>query len=351
MRSTIAKLERLAPGTPLRQGLERILQQGSGALIVIGAGPDVEEVSTGGFWLKRTSFTPARLAELAKMDGGIVLDAEGESIVAANVHFVPSSDIHTDETGARYRTAERVAIQTEMPVVAVSEGRGVATLFYGGRKYELVSPTSLSARVNQEIQSLDRLRRRLDEAEAHLTRQEVAGLATFDDVVRVLQRAELVRRVGHQIELEAVSLGDEGKLARVQLADLVRGVEQLRVVTLLDYIRPRRRSKVESALERLEGLSDAELDDPVLVGKTVGFPELDDAASPRGLRILASVPRLPEPVREDIVRHFSTVPRLLVATPEELERVEGVGDARAAQLRHFFDRLLAPNPDWGSGRM
>lgn len=349
MRSTISRLERLAPGTPLRQGLERILQQGSGALIVLGNGPEVEEVSTGGFWLKRTTFTPARLAELAKMDGGIVLDGDGETVIAANVHFVPSADIHTDETGARYRTAERVAVQTGMPVVAVSEGRGVATLFFEGRKLELVSPTALSARVNQELQSLDRLRRRLDESEAHLTRQEVAGLASFDDVVRVLQRAELVRRVGREIELEAVSLGDEGKLARVQLMDLVRGVEMLRVTTLMDYIRPRRRSKVESAVEHLESLSESELDDPVLVGKTLGFPELDEAASPRGLRILASVPRLPESVREDIARHFGTVPRLLAAGPDELELVEGVGEARAAQLRHYFDRLLAP--DWGSGRV
>ena len=31
-------LARLAPGTPLRQGLERIIQQGSGALVVLGAG-------------------------------------------------------------------------------------------------------------------------------------------------------------------------------------------------------------------------------------------------------------------------------------------------------------------------
>ena len=349
MRSTIIRLERLAPGTPLRQGLERILQQGSGALIVLGNGPEVEEVSTGGFWLKRTSFTPARLAELAKMDGGIVLDSDGETVIAANVHFVPSADIHTDETGARYRTAERVAVQTGVPVVAVSEGRGVATLFFEGRKWELVSPTALSARVNQELQSLDRLRRRLDEAEAHLTRQEVAGLASFDDVVRVLQRAELVRRVGREIELEAVSLGDEGKLARVQLMDLVRGVEQLRVTTLMDYVRPRRRSKVEAATEHLETLSESELDDPVHVGKTLGFPELDEAAAPRGLRILAAVPRLPESVREDIARHFGTVPRLLAAGPHELERVEGVGEARAAQLRHYFDRLLAP--DWVSGRV
>jgi diadenylate cyclase len=347
--STTSTLERLAPGTLLRQGLERILQQDSGALIVVGAGPEVEEVSTGGFWLKRTSFTPARLAELAKMDGGIILDGDGEAIVAANVHFVPSHEIHTDETGARYRTAERVAIQTRVPVVAVSEGRKVATLFYAGQKIELASPTALRARVNQELQTLDRFRRRLDEAEVHLSRQEVAGLATYHDVVRVLQRAEVVRRIGLSIELEVVAQGEEGRLARVQLADLLRGVEQVREATLHDHLRPRRRSKIEGAIERLEALSDPGLDDPDQVGETLGFPGLDELALALGYRILASVPRLPEPVREELVRHFASVPRLMAASPSELERVEGVGEARAAQLRHFFDRLQSSAEEWAPG--
>ena len=57
--------------------------------------------------------------------------------MAAAVHFVPDGSIPTDETGARHRTAERMAAQTGKPVVAVSEGRRVATLFYGGQKIEL----------------------------------------------------------------------------------------------------------------------------------------------------------------------------------------------------------------------
>lgn len=340
-------LERLAPGTPLRQGLERIIQQGKGALIVLGSGPDIEGISSGGFQLEPAPFTPARLAELAKMDGGIVCDDDWDSIVAANVHFVPSNEIPTDETGARHRTAERIAVQTEKPVVAVSELRRIATVFYGGRKIELASPTAVAAKVNQELAVLDRLRSRLDEAEAILTNLEVTGLVTFRSVVSVVQRSELVRRVGGTIEREVVTLGDEGRLAHLQLADLIRGVDHLRNVTLRDYVSPRRDKALHDALERLEQLSEADLEDPTRVGKALAFPELDEQANPRGLRILGKVARLPEAVREELVRRFrSNLPRMLLASASELEKVEGIGEARAAQLRHYFDRLLAAAEDW-----
>ena len=146
------------------------MQQGKGAIIVLGSGPLVEAISSGGFALGQpVTFSPAKLGELSKMDGGIVLDPDGDHIIQANVHFVPSNDIPSDETGSRHRTAQRVAIQTAFPVIAVSEGRKLATVYVGSRKFELRNPTEVAARVNQELQTLDRLRRRLDEAESTLT--------------------------------------------------------------------------------------------------------------------------------------------------------------------------------------
>ncbi|MGI9609994.1 MAG: diadenylate cyclase, partial [Acidimicrobiia bacterium] len=165
-------LERLAPGTPIRRALERIIQQGKGGLVVLGDGGVVAETSSGGFILNNTSFSPAKLAELSKMDGGIVLDDDWATILRANVHFVPDGSLPTDETGARHRTAQRMAAQTGKPVVAVSEGRRVATVFHKGQKIELATPTEVAAQINQELQSLDRLRGRLDDAEVRLTRLE-----------------------------------------------------------------------------------------------------------------------------------------------------------------------------------
>ncbi|HLU52141.1 MAG TPA: DNA integrity scanning diadenylate cyclase DisA [Acidimicrobiia bacterium] len=339
-------LERLAPGTPMRQALERVIQGNKGALIVLGWSPEVEEASSGGFKLEGALFTPARLAELAKMDGGIILDDDLNRILYANVHFVPDGTIPTDETGARHRTADRMAIQTKKPVVAVSEGRKVVTLYYDGQKVQLDRPTEVAARVNQELQTLDRLRRRLDDAENRLTMLEVTGLATFRPVITLLQRAELVRRVGISIEQEAVSLGDEGGLMWVQLADMVRGVEHIREVTLMDYIKPRRESAVEKAINALEQLNGSDLDDPVKVGRAVGIQELDDTATPRGYRLLSKVGRLPDNVREGLVNHFRSFDDLLHASVPQLEEVEGIGSARAHQLRTFFDRLLSAAESW-----
>lgn len=342
--TTMETLERLAPGTPLRIGIERIIQAGKGALIVLGSGPEIEDISSGGFRLQRAAFTSARLAELAKMDGGIVLDTHASNILTANVHFVPDSSISTDETGSRHRTAERIAKQTGLPVVAVSEGRKIATLYSDGEKIELPSPVAIAARVNQDLQNLDRLRRQLDEAEALLSTLEVSGMATYRAVVTLLQRAELVRRVGHTIERNAVALGDEGRLATVQISDLLRGVEHMRDLTIEDY-RIGRRS-VERSVEALETLPETDLVDPVRVSKAVGYDELDALTEPRGLRLMSKAGRIPEHVRDATVKHFKSFDRLLTASVDELERVDGVGEVRARQLRYSFDRLLAMAETW-----
>jgi diadenylate cyclase len=65
LRATLASI---APGTSLRDGLERILRGRTGALIVLGNDKTVETIATGGFTLD-VPFTATGLRELAKMDG------------------------------------------------------------------------------------------------------------------------------------------------------------------------------------------------------------------------------------------------------------------------------------------
>src|SRR3954468_1254613 len=83
-----AALRLVAPGTPLREGLDRILQANMGAPIVVGDGPAVLGLASGGFPLGG-AFTPQRFSELAKMDGPIILSADTRRISRANVHLVP----------------------------------------------------------------------------------------------------------------------------------------------------------------------------------------------------------------------------------------------------------------------
>jgi diadenylate cyclase len=239
-----------------------------------------------------------------------------------------------------------VARQTGRPVVAVSEDRRVATLFLGGDKHELESPATLTAAVNQELLTLERFRRRLDEAEERLTREELADLMTFRAVVQVVQRAELVRRIGEDIEKDAVGLGGEGGLISLQLADLLYGTHDLRNLVVRDYVRPVTAKRLAEALEELEALPTADLSDPDAVAAALGFDHPDSHTRPLGVRLLSQVPRLPTAVRDEIVKHFTDFQKMLRASVDELDEVSGVGRARASQLRRLFDRMLDTIRAW-----
>src|SRR5258707_12263 len=67
---------RLAPGTALRDGLERILRGRTGALIVLGYDDSVETICDGGFSLDGR-YAPTRLRELCKMGGAVVVPTDG----------------------------------------------------------------------------------------------------------------------------------------------------------------------------------------------------------------------------------------------------------------------------------
>ncbi len=156
-----AALRLVAPGTPLREGIDRILQAKMGALIVVGDGPAVLNICSGGFLLD-AEFTPQRLSELAKMDGAIILASDGTRVARANVHLVPDPDIPTNETGTRHRTAERVARQISVPVITVSEEMGVVSVHYQGNKQTLDRTPRVLARADQALQILGRYKSRLD---------------------------------------------------------------------------------------------------------------------------------------------------------------------------------------------
>src|SRR5881275_2050567 len=145
-------LRLVAPGTPLREGLDRILQARMGALIVVGDGPEVLSVCSGGFLLD-AEFTPQRLSELAKMDGAIILASDTSRVARANVHLVPDPNVPTSETGTRHRTAERVGRQLDVPVVSVSEDMGVITVYVGPMKHVLEEIPRLLNRSNQALQT------------------------------------------------------------------------------------------------------------------------------------------------------------------------------------------------------
>ena len=338
-------LGRVAPGTPLREAIELVRHHGIGALLVLGSSSVVERLSSGGFVLEDAEFKPQRIAELAKMDGGIVLDDNAEQILRANVQFIPDPNLTTDETGTRHRTAERMAKQTKKPVIAVSEGKRMAIVYSGNERLELRSSTVLLADANQTLTSLERLRRRLNDAEDRLTRYEVDDLVVVADVVVLLQRATLMRRVQAQMRRLAVELGDDSQLIHLQANDLFEGVDDLVISVFEDYAK-RRSGEPGRVLRLLDEINTEELFDPTSIVNKLKLSATDSQVRPRGLRMLSRVPRLPDGVKDSMVAHFGDFQKMIRAAAAELEQVEGVGEARAQQLRTYFDRLLEMSAVW-----
>jgi diadenylate cyclase len=339
----IEALAAVAPGESLREGIDRILQASMGALIVVGDGPDVLAICSGGF-LVDAEFSPQRLSELAKMDGAIILAPDASRIARANVHLVPNPNVPTSETGTRHRTAERVARSIDVPVISVSEDMAVIAVYRHELKHPLESIPRLLARANQGLQTLERYKQRLDTVSGALSALEVEDLVTVRDVVTVLQRAEMVRRIAEEIEGYVVELGIDGRLILLQLEELMGGVEDDRRQMIRDYIANPSSGLVEEAMAALSELGTDRVLDLKSVASVLQLSgqggELDAGVQPRGFRLLGKIPRLPEPVIDNVVRRFGDLQKIMRATLEELDDVEGVGGTRARAVKEGLSRLV-----------
>src|SRR3954452_8186231 len=338
----LAALRMGAPGTPLRAGIERIMAARMGALIVVGSGPDVLSVCSGGFLLD-AEFTPPRLSELAKMDGAIILSDDCTRIVRANVHLVPDPNIPTSETGTRHRTAERVARQIRVPVITISEDRSEVAVHVSTEKKMLEPTPRVLARADQALQILERYKVRLDSVSTALSALEVEDLVTVRDVATVLQRAEMVRRIAEEIEGYIVELGTDGRLVLLQLEELMGGVEDDRRLVIKDYSQADDTWQLSNAMSALADLSTEDLLDLKSVMSVLHIPaesgELDMSLQPRGYRLLSKIPRLPDAVIERIVARFGNLQKIMRATIDDLDDVEGVGSTRARAIKDGLSRL------------
>lgn len=339
LRTTLAAV---APGTELRDGLERILRGRTGALIVLGWDRTVESLCTGGFTFN-VDFSATGLRELAKMDGAIVCDRDATRILRANTHLVPDPRIETRESGTRHRTAERVAKQAGVPVVSVSQSMHIVALYVGGRRYVLEDSQAILGRAHQALSTLERYKTRLDEVSGTLSALEVEDLVTIRDVTAVIQRLEMVRRISDEIKDYVIELGTDGRLLSLQLEELIGGLGQDHPLILRDYLPDATTESVAQITENLAKIDAAGLVDLAQLARVVQLVELGDSLdaviNPRGLRLLHRIPRLPGAIADRLVDHFGTLQKLLVASLEDLMAVEGVGEQRARAVREGLSRL------------
>jgi diadenylate cyclase len=335
-------LDAVAPGTPLREGIDNIVHSRTGGLILIADAEDVSFLFSGGIKLD-VDYTPALLYQVAKMDGAIVLRDDAKKIAWANVQLMPDPTILSMETGTRHRTAERVSKQTKALVIAISQRRDVVSLYVDGIKYILEDIPTVLSKANQGLATLEKYRARLDQIAGRLTALEFAGGAVLYDVLSALQRAELVTRMAAEVERYIIELGTEGRLIEMQLEETVVGVMSDRAALVRDYSTAETEVVLERTLSELAELPHTELLDFGRLAELLGYDRktntLDFPVTPRGYRALSNVPRLPRLVAQKVVNHFGDLDALLAASDGDLESVEGVGEARAKEIREGLRRL------------
>ncbi len=339
-------LKLIAPGTPIRDGLENILRARTGALLLITDSEEVlNEVVDGGFFINE-DYTSSKLYELAKMDGAIVLSGDLKKILYANAQLIPSHEIVTLETGTRHRTAERTAKQTGELVISISQRRSIITVFKGNDRYILEDTDSVLSKANQAIQTLEKYKKVFDNKLNILNEYEFNDIVTLENVIVAIQRAEMVMKIVEEIQRQIYELGSDGRLVKMQLDELIGGLEKEEALIIKDYIIPGRgknKRTPEKVIESLENLSYEDISKEAVIAKLLGYENFDNydevGVYTKGYRILNKIPRMPSSIVENLVDSFKSFQHILAADIESLDEVDGIGEVRAKTIKQSLKRM------------
>ncbi len=313
---------------------------------MIGEPAELSFLFSGGIALDQP-FTPQLLYELAKMDGAIIVNDARSKLAYANVQLMPDPTIASAETGTRHRTAERVAKQTDALVISISQQRSTISLFVGQHRYQLDAIAEVLAKTNQALATLQTYRDRFEQVLTRLTALEFQSAVVLDDVIVVVQRAEMTTRMAEEIERDCVELGSEGRLIRMQLEELVGEVPAEKEAVVLDYLVGTGTTTPSQIVAGVESLPYHDLlESEVLIqllGHSSDVNPLDFTVTPRGYRVLRRIPRLPAGVIARVVGDLDGLESIVRASTRELEAVEGVGAVRAREIKEGLRRLQEHN--------
>ena len=332
----------VAPGTEFRYAIDNIIRAHSGALIVVANPKKLEKLNliSGGMKIE-TEFTPMRLYELAKMDGAIIVSPDISYIHYANVQLTPDPTLHSEETGMRHLAGHRTAQQTGDLIVVVSERRRLVSLYQGPYGPHILEDIGVVlSKADSALATLEKFTRRLRDEARVLTLHEYDGVVTLREVVGAVATFEYSVRIAEEIENYVKELGQEGRLVEMQLEQAFHNVPEQYDALIRDYAADGMDHKEIRA--RLREFSNEELSDPVEIAEVLGYssvgPLEEFFIEPRGYRQLVRVPRLPSRVAQKLIEEFGTLSDLLEATEEDLDDVEGVGQARARAIRRNLKR-------------
>lgn len=302
----------VVPGTSLRNSISNIVKGGHGALVVFGS-PKMQELFEGGFRVN-CKFTEQKLTELSKMDGATILSDDLKRILYANTLLIPGTETQTNETGTRHKAAERTAKQAETLVIAVSERRKQATLYYKDQKYVLKDSDEILRRATETLNILEKEKDVFDNLMNNFNILEITNLVYARDVCSLLQKIEIIVRMEKIIKRYLLEMGNEGIIVKMRLKELIKNIEKDGKIILNDYA-PLNQKRLSTILSHLnyEGLLDIET-----LSRLLFESHPDDAISPKGYRMLSKT-NLAKGEMKNIMNYFGNLNLILNANPQQLK--------------------------------
>src|SRR5262249_34182027 len=155
---------------------------------------------------------------------------------------------------------------------------------------------------------------------ANLTGLELEDVVSLRDVVAVVQRGEMVHRISDEIETMIIELGVDARLLRLQLDELYGEIDDELDLVVADYLPPGR-TVGETQPEMPRPTAAAVLDlrcAAAALHRDGDSRDLEQEVSPKGLRLLSRVSRLPTERAAAIADHFGGLAKLQRATVADL---------------------------------
>jgi len=226
-------LRHVSPGTNLRSALNGVLKSGKGVLIVV-SNDQTQQIIDGGFKLN-CRFTPQRLAELAKMDGAIILSNDMKRIIYSNVLLTPDHKIASKETGTRHKAAERTAKMTGTLVIAISERKKELNIYYKNIKHHLKETSDILRRMTETLQVLEKQRELFDKYVDQLNHSELKDDLEINLACKSIQKGKAIQKILEEKEKDIIELGKEGIEMKLRMKELIKGVEKETNLIIKDY--------------------------------------------------------------------------------------------------------------------
>jgi len=317
----------------LRDTLNDIVSGGLGALVLV-SDSDSENIFQGGFKVN-CKFTPRRLAELAKMDGAIILSKDFKKILYANTLLIPDTNLTTLETGTRHQAAERAAKQTKGLVITISQRTGRITLFYSNSKYILQNTEDLLRKATETLQILEKQREVFEELIANLNILEVTNLVSVGEICSIFQRIEIIRKMANIINEYIVELGRGGLIVRMRMMEITKGIEKNEDFLIRDYCE--KSSKIKSFFDSLtfESVLDTKNIANYLFKKS-----LEEEIMPKGYRLLSKLNFEKKDI-ENLINNIRNLDKILNSNEDDLRIIVGEkANMFLREVEHLREQIM-----------